>query len=431
MAIASSDQGKVKSLLVVLCFMFLMCMMPSLGGYTDDLNFWAAWAGWINQHGLQNTYSGGTNYTPLYQYCMWLYSLLFDNPDEIQANIRYIRVFALLFDFLGVWLVYKSSEGKLDYLTILLISMFNISFSYNTMIWGQVDAILSTLTFASFYFLYRGRLVLSTIMIVLAINMKLQGIVFMPLWGLLVLIALMQTRKWGMAIWIILALAATQFLLLLPFAFGKGGITQVMTVLTGLVGAYNMLTVNAFNIWYLIVPNAGPHIGDGAPFIWGLSYVQAGLYLFCISSFMAFLPLFRIAVFQLRGKVIVPSPSLIWLTAALVALLFFFTNTEMHERYSHPAFLFISAYAFYRMRFGLYILFSAAYFLNMERVLRYFGLRNYETVVFDPRFVAALFAICIIWMFVLLYREAKRLFSVGADPVLTGNEVMPVVAAVS
>jgi hypothetical protein len=72
----------------------------------------------------------------------------------------------------------------------------------------------------------------------------------------------------------------------------------------------------------------------------------------------------------------------------------------MHERYSHPAFLFIIAYSFLRKSYYLYMIFSIAYFLNLEKALRAFDL-HYGIFIFGNRFIAGLYLITII----ILFRE--------------------------
>ncbi len=45
----------------------------------------------------------------------------------------------------------------------------------------------------------------------------------------------------------------------------------------------------------------------------------------------------------------------------------------------------------------------------MEKVFTWLRLPNYDTLVFDPRFIAGLFAGCIIWCAWLLYRRERRI----------------------
>jgi Gpi18-like mannosyltransferase len=385
--------------------------MPSLHGHEGDQWAWRIWAVYINRNGLQNTYSSGTDYTPLWQYFLWLFGKIMGDTPTIEANIRLTRAFTLFFDFLGLWLVYKWIGKKVAFLVIVCVCTLNIANSYNTLLWGQVDGIYTTLAFAALYFLHKERLVLSAIMIVLAVNMKLQAVIFIPLWGLLLIEVLVRTRKWINILWVILTVAATQIVILLPFSFVPGSLARIVKVVSGLVGSYKLLSLNAFNIWHLIMPDTSKWLPDNVPVIAGLTYNQIGLLMFCTGSFIAFIPLLRIVILQIKnGPLASPPPAeMIWCTAALISLFFFYCNTQMHERYSHPAFIFITAYCFYKRQMGVYILFSVAYFLNMERVLMWFELKNYETFLFTPQLIAALFGACIIWLLVVLFRDNKKM----------------------
>jgi len=118
-------------------------------------------------------------------------------------------------------------------------------------------------------------------------------------------------------------------------------------------------------------------------------------------------------------------PEKIWLTAALIGLIFFFFNTQMHERYSHYAFIFITVYAFSKRHYIPYILFSIAYLLNLDAVLewfhkddtqQYFIRKGGELIMmgepppiwFRQNFIALLFAVTIVYLYVMLIRRVKE-----------------------
>lgn len=94
------------------------------------------------------------------------------------------------------------------------------------------------------------------------------------------------------------------------------------------------------------------------------------------------------------------------LVFGVVPLLFCFFNTEMHERYWHPAILFLAAAAFITRTYLLYIIVSFAYFLNLERMMGFIQLKRYNVLVFDPRFIAGLFALVIVGTIWQIYKQA-------------------------
>lgn len=393
-----------------LFFAFLCALMPGLPGFAGDMEIWKIWATHNATQGLPNAYDSGTNYTPLYHYILWLFGIVMNTPEAIGRYITFIRVFTLLAEFGGLYLVYRWCERTTDYLIILFISILNIGYSYNTLIWGQVDAIPAALSFATLYYLHRGKAIVSGAMLILAVNMKLQAIIFLPLWGLLYMEYLARTRRWNDAVLTIVVMAGLQGLILLPFAFSPHGLTQVWHNAVTLVGAYTEVSVNAHNVWYFVFPDTHDRLSmdDTMPFIGELSYRTAGLILFCTTAFAAFLPLLRIALRQISSKRAIgsgepPAGALVLITAALTTLLFFYFNTEMHERYSHFAAIFLTAYAFSTRRWLAYILFSIAYFLNLEEVMRWLGLPNYGTLIFNQQFISGVFAFTIIVLFRELY----------------------------
>jgi Gpi18-like mannosyltransferase len=237
--------------------------------------------------------------------------------------------------------------------------------------------------------------------------MKLQAIIFIPLWGLLLISSLHRNRRWKDVAYIIPAMLLIQALLLLPFHFGKGGLLPVWNAVAGLANTSPYTSMNAFNMWFWIVGDEA--VRDNVRSLFGLTYYQIGLISFCLASLIAMWPVLRhtITTLSTRDTPALPRET-IWLTAALVTLAFFFFSTGMHERYSHAAFIFITAYSFYHRKFGLYALFSLAYLLNLDKVLHGLRIASYHTLIFDPNFIAALFALCILWTVILLYRQAHR-----------------------
>ena len=381
--------------IIVFLFLFISLMFPYLPGHEADNNLWTSWSQYLLEHGLKNAYGSGTDYLPFYQWIMWLFAKLSGSTDVIAERIGYLRCFTLAFDFLGIWFLWKWLDRKTDFLLLLLFCMLNISYSYNTVIWGQVDGIMTTMVFAAIYYAQKKKIVVSGLWMVLALNMKLQAIIFLPVWGILCLQAVLQERKIKMVVFTLASMILLQFLLLLPFILVPGGLAKVGEVVTTSMGRYPVLSMNAFNWWYWISPNAGA-IEDNGSFIGTLSYRNTGLLLFFVLSLLSLLPLLLSMRKNAKDRNSVMDKDLVALSCALIVLLFFFFNTQMHERYCHPAYLFLAAYAFHTKRFIFFWLFAISYFLNMEGVLQFMKLPNYHTLIFDPCFVAGLFGLQIL-----------------------------------
>jgi len=204
------DQPIVKCTAGVFLFIFLCVISSVLPGHASDQNLWRHWTHFIYSQGLSHAYESGTDYLPLYQYFMWIFGKLAHNAESISVHLGYLRSFTIAFEFFGLWYVYVWMEKKVDYLFLLLFSLLNISFSYNTIIWGQVDAIMTALLFISLYYAHRKKILLSGLFMVLALNMKLQSIIFLPAWGLLCLYAVVSTRNWKSIFYAVISMALLQ-----------------------------------------------------------------------------------------------------------------------------------------------------------------------------------------------------------------------------
>ena len=103
--------------------------------------------------------------------------------------------------------------------------------------------------------------------------------------------------------------------------------------------------MNAYNFWLFFFPKDFMTTSDTLKFM-GLTLKSWGLIMFFTLSLVALLPLLKSSLYKLLKKEGIALPqSKIFIIAALIALFFFFFNTQMHERYSHPAILFLAVYA--------------------------------------------------------------------------------------
>jgi Gpi18-like mannosyltransferase len=295
-----------------------------------------------------------------------------------------------------------------SYPILLACCLANLAFSYDTIFWGQVDGIVATLVFATMLAAWKRKVLVSGLCMVLAWNMKLQAGIFIPVWGLLMLPSVVNRSDRRQLMIMVPAMIALQLVLIAPFAYGPGGWKGVWQVVTGSLHNVPALSVNAYNWWYWTTSEYPGNVPDAGIAFMGLTYKQIGLLAFFTLSAFALYPLTNAVYANIRIKAHAFSEDdakCIWLTSALVCMLFFFCNTEMHERYVHPAVLFLTAYAFRYKKYGMYAIFCVAYVLNLEGALHWLKLPNYGTVLFDGRVIAGLYAVVIVWLFVLLFQR--------------------------
>lgn len=401
--------------LLLFLFLFLRMGLAGLTGFAWDNHLWAEWAAHTRVHGLQKAYVGsGTDYPPLYQYFLWLFAKINGDPALIEKRIYYLRIFTLAFEFLSLWLVADMTGRRKHFLDVCILSVLNVAFFYNTVIWGQVDGLLAALVIASVYTAWKRWYVLSACCLVLCLSFKIQGIVFLPLWLLLWTYGLRFEKRWWLKGGLgLIAAALLQYLIVLPFIQSAESTAALKDAVFGAVGRYPFVTLNAYNMWYWLIPGNPRFYYDGQAVLFGLTRKQWGLLLFFASSALALWPLVKewLSAFRRQATYRPLNAEKIFLAGALVALLFFFVNTQMHERYSHPAFIFLLALALQTNDFKPYLLFSLAYFLNLEGVLQWFNIKNHFPLPFRPPLVAGLFLLLIGMLFYKLYRRRMP----GAD----------------
>lgn len=380
-------------------------------GHPFDNWCWSEWARHSYTMGMGNVYNYFTNYLPVYHYILKFYLLFQGSEEELAKNIYYLKMITLVFHFItGYYILQllKNKNGANDSNIVnVVFYLLNIGILYNCLIWGQVDIILGCFVFISFYYAFRHRIFLSLLFLLLALNFKLQAIIFVPVIGLLILpdfiftFSLKKTSLW------IAALAGIQLLILLPF-INAGTMPGLWNVVTGYVDALPVISANAFNMWNLFVDGHLDELPDTVKVL-GISYKHWGLLLFFFTSLLALIPQFKIAYFSFKTKTLVYlSLEKVLLICSLIPMLFFYFNTQMHERYAHPAFAFLITYCILQKKPLLAFVGCSAYLLNLEAVLKFLQLPKYSTLIFDTDFISCLWLITIIACYFELYDLSFR-----------------------
>jgi Gpi18-like mannosyltransferase len=396
-----------------LLFTLLLLLVPH-AAHESDMSFWVAWAKDIFYHGLGNVYQSPSNsYNPLYHYILWLYGWLMGTPTKIIHYSHWLKAFTLVFDFAAAFWAASLVRERDRRFGLVLLLLFNIGYLYNTLVWVQVDAIYTLFVFGAIVLAVRQRAVFSMLLFVLGMAAKPQAIIFLP--PLLLLWAPLWWHQPKRLVLALVAGAALMTLVLSPFIWfaDENYLPRILEINLGAANFFPYLSMNCYNLWYLVLSDPDPVKASDSQEFFGLTCRVWGLGLFFASSVLALLPLLLVAVRNLRRPAVPVAERitatqadlpLILLSCGLIPLLFAFCNTQMHERYWHAAVLLLAAYGFLRRDYVLYILVSVAYFLNLEGVLQSLGLLKYSVLIFDPMFVAGLFALAITVGLFKLYR---------------------------
>jgi Gpi18-like mannosyltransferase len=400
-----NKETRLIGILYLLVFFALTGLKTKMGHY-DDLQFWNYWASFNMLAGLGRAYDSGTDYLPLFHYFLYWFGCIKGSSQQISAQIYQIKVIPIAFEMISTIMLFRFLVVRIKDVykafTLSLLYLCNLGIMYNCVVWGQVDGIFTTFIFLSFLAAYKEKQFASVLFLILAINMKLQAMVFFPLIGLMLLPQLLK-MKLPKVLLLFCMIPVVQTLILLPFIL-EGQATKVWDVITGSFGHYPYVSMNAYNSWNLFYPYDLTHTSDQITFL-GITLKSYGLAAFFISSFFVLKHLLIGNIDALKGKNYKPDLRLLLISATLIPMLFFYFNTQMHERYVHPAFIFLTLYAILYNRYWLLLSASLAYYMNLEDVLRYFETENYHTVMYSSPVISSLYLITIIGLFIDLFKK--------------------------
>ena len=394
--------------LPILIFLIILTPNTAHGG---DQTCWIEWAKFQYQFGISKTYRGWTDYLPLYHYVLNVYGKMCGSIDEIQLNIKCLKYITYIFELGSTIILFYVLNNKFkDYYKSLFYSLFyflNIAVLYNSAVWGQVDGNMTFFVFSSIIAAYYNKNYLAFVLFVLGLNMKLQTIFFLPL--LMYVVALNFEKKSLLNLVIGLVLAVlTQLLIIAPF-YMNGDLHKLWHVIVNSNGKYPAITMNAYNIWAILVDHKDFFKSDNEVFL-GFSYHIWGLIYFFFSAFVVLIiPFIRSLKALFKKEKMIVSLNEILLIGALIPLIFFFFNTQMHERYSHPALIFITTYSLLNNKKIVLIISTFAYFQNLEGVSHLLSFNNCHTLIFTPWFIATLYLITIILLLFELFKLQKEL----------------------
>lgn len=379
--------------------------MPSQH-FVYDLKCWENWSLLIHEHGLVAVYDPALStidYMPLYLYVLKVYTWLCGSRDAILANINHLKAVTLFFEVISIAMIASMVKAREKQLLFFIIGILNIGFLYNNMFWQQVDGILAFFLLISFVFASRNRTVPSVVFFILAFNFKTQAIILLPLLGILWLNGL-TLKKFVNCLF---AALIVQALIILPFLL-NGNARHIFEIAFNSYGHYRKVSLNAYNIWYLVLDAYPPHVNDRDTWM-GISYHHYGLLMYIFSIILIVSPFLYLLV---KHKCRLPqntSHKFLLLSAALLPYVFYYFNTQMHERYIHCSLIFLTFLAFRYGHWALLFLVSFNYFISLEGLISVNKFMAKMPWLFDKQLTAAIFTIGLVWLFILWYKEWRMI----------------------
>lgn len=391
---------------VFIVYVIYVLLIPSFS-YQGDTEEWIRWAQYLLEHPAFSVYQSDINYPPLFIYILKLFTLFYNTPTLIQENILLLKPVVLLFDFLPLIVLYLIYKKLIKWWYIFLL-LLHPGYIHNSVIWGQIDAIPSFFCNTALL-LFNKYPQLSIILFIMGLCSKIQMVILLPVLILFWFVKYYPNNHLISGIYLLLIGILTIVILFIPF-LTHHTFTYFLNKLNHQVGLYNSTSLNAYNIWYLLLKEHPFLVKDTTVFM-GLSYRYWGIILFAIASFIALFPSVLLAFCSPKKTDSITE--LFLLLSAIITLLFFFFNTEMHERYSHPALLALFYYGAINKKFVFFIIAASLYFFNVELVLPFFSINKW-LLLLSEKGIALLFAGFILYLYKELYLEFyKPLLTLG------------------
>jgi len=256
--------------------------------------------------------------------------------------------------------------------------LFNPVLIYNSAIWGQTDSLINLLALSGFYLIFKKHYSPGVILFLSSFLFKLSLIIYLPIFGLLLL---KRIKDWKKIIIPIIIFILLIFLLAIPFTFGdKTPFSWLWYMYTNrvLVRQGSMLNGNAFNLWGLIFSIDISKSEFGQLFSLSYQLISRILYIiFLIPVWLKFI----------RSKDTLTNLLLALMISAFGSFIFL---TNMHERYLYPIFPLITALIFSSNSFikkSHLIILSIIHFLNLYNLWFYPLIPPLKSILISSNFL--------------------------------------------
>jgi Gpi18-like mannosyltransferase len=334
---------KVSNIVVVITLfavgLYLRILFAQSDGYAADLTQFLNWADLGYQAGLSEFYARtNSNYPPLSAllfYAVGWYRATFEPLVLAGWGPLSIRLPFILSDALVTVLIYRVLDMGQRFekaLIVLICYWLNPAVICDTAIWGQTDGMVPLLILWGFLKLNAHKPLQAVVLSALAVSLKFQAITI----SMAVLLFAMQlARTSWQRIAMPFVFLGSILVVIIPFSLGSSSFLGVFTLAyLGNISPHGPLRYSAINFWELASPY---FIFDSTPLI-STWYVSLSVRNF---SLLLFGIIFTYCVGSAFSRPRKPSHQLFVL--GLIAWAFFFTPTQIRERYGLPAIAFLVA----------------------------------------------------------------------------------------
>lgn len=337
---------------IVAVGVFLRISLVDKPGYIFDIDSFVGWGKQIQMSGVGNFYSNsydGYRYPPVVPA---LIAVLFDLFDKYSCE-AIVKYFATIFDFIlafvTMFVILRSKYEKKYYLVALVV--LQPAFALVSAGWGQVDSTLATFLVLSTILAIKNKY-FATGLFIFSVLIKPQAILAVFIYYLYVLLSKGYKEFFRQIVFGVVVCAVLEFAMKVYFK------VSIWPFLTNSVGAYQNLSLNAFNLWWVIYGHNSWDIKDTMGGL--LSFKSLGLSLFAV--FVA--P----AIYYLKQ---VKKIENLMLVMGYIYLAFFIFPSQIHERYLFLSVAFLAFSPLVNKKFFWpYVILVASFLVNVFAVLQ-------------------------------------------------------------
>lgn len=323
----------------------------------NDINLFKNWAS-TAANGLSQFYSNArsADYPPLYIYILALIGKIASVPDFSAYFILMLKIPSIIADIITSYFIYKLGKKHFSSVISIFIAtsyIFNPAIFIDSVFWGQVDSFFTLFIVIALFLLAEKKIAVSSAMFAIAVLMKPQGIIFLPI----LFFELVRERKVKKIICAALSAIVTAFIIILPFSLNQQSPLWIFKLYSNTISEYPYASVNAFNFFSLI----GANYKNNTDTLLLFNYHTWGMIFIVLTTLFSWL-----IYIKNNNRAFVPAIALLQIAGV------FTFSAGMHERYLFPA-VALAILAFIYLKDRRFILlaigFSLTSYINISTVL--------------------------------------------------------------
>lgn len=308
---------------IVLAGLFLRLTFGVLTqGFSGDLSLFGNWATNAAKS-LSTFYSNSRNadYPPFYIYILFLVGKIASTTAMSPYFTLLLKVPSILADVLSAYLIYRTAKKHLSMEMSIFLSafyIFNPATFINSTFWGQVDSFFTLIVILGMYMLSEKKIGLSAALFTVAVLMKPQGIIFLPV----LFFELVRGKNIKDFLKAAAFAVGTAIIVILPFSLKQSSPLWIVKLYSSTVSEYPYASVNAYNFFNLI----GANYQKDSSILFLFSYHTWGMIFIVLTTLFSWF-------IYIKGN-----NRKFAFAAALIQIAGVFTfSVGMHERYLFPA----------------------------------------------------------------------------------------------